>query len=542
MVVAEKSKMSSGTKGSFEVGNRVKVLYKQDVDGKVQEYLIKGEIVVMKKTVFSVIGYIEGTNKVSLFNFKKNEVKIGGTRITNSEISKAIDYAKNQLEGKTRQDGNYRSIAKEPSFIFKGTKAPDDHVSLGKMRVNYGLDDRKKLQSTINFLKRQYAEVDLATISKEKELMGLNLPKGYYETVPLPDKYEKLTNPPLLLGLSGDYSNLYGSEFYMHEGAQYCVIIDMSGKLNVKEHGRVVWFKNNAQKKYLMFNGRYLLAQKEMIRLAKKKPEAFAPLMESIKETNLDKLVINIIRALYHSSYANSSTRLLWSVIELSVVEDENYELMQAYESDSATSYATAFSTKKNINRETEEAMTNSIFLKLGFSYVEYDNEVDLKKVNDVAKEWVKIYKMLPNGRSLPTLRFRKLGKHNAAGVFFPSMNCVSVDFRSVSSFIHEYGHYLDYNLGKEKNLSLMDDFLPIIRVYRSNVYDKYKDSYVYRKAGYYCTPTEVFARGFELYISSKVSSSLIKDAMTYGKQEEYLCFDGCKEEMLAYMDKLFKL
>ena len=121
-------------------------------------------------------------------------------------------------------------------------------------------------------------------------------------------------------------------------------------------------------------------------------------------------------------------------------------------------------------------------------------------------------------------------------------MNCVSVDFRSVSSFIHEYGHYLDYNLGKEKNLSLMDDFLPIIRVYRSNVYDKYKDSYVYKKAGYYCTPTEVFARGFELYISSKVSSSLIKDAMTYGKQEEYLCFDGCKEEMLAYMDKIFKL
>lgn len=542
MVVAEKPKMSSGTKGSFEVGNRVKVLYKQEVDGKVQEYLIKGEIVVMKKTVFSVIGYIEGTNKVSLFNFKKNEVKIGGTRITNSEISKAIDYAKNQLEGKTRQDGNYRSIAKEPSFIFKGTKAPDDHVSLGKMRVNYGLDDRKKLQSTVNFLKRQYSEVDVKTIAKEKELMGYNLPEGYYENVPLPDKYEKLTNPPLLLGLSGDYSDMYGSEFYKHENAEYCAIIDMSGKMSPKEHGRVVWFRNNTRKKYLLFNGRFLMAQKELIRLANKKPEAFGSLLEMANETSLDKLVANIIRLTYHRKYPDASTKLLWSVIELSVVEDENYELMQAYERDSATSYATAFSTKKNINKETEEAMTNSIFLKLGFSYVEYDNEVDLKKVNDVAKEWVKIYKMLPNGRSLPTLRFRKLGKHNAAGVFFPSMNCVSVDFRSVSSFIHEYGHYLDYNLGKEKNLSLMDDFLPIIRVYRSNVYDKYKDSYVYRKAGYYCTPTEVFARGFELYISSKVSSSLIKDAMTYGKQEEYLCFDGCKEEMLAYMDKLFKL
>lgn len=542
MVVAEKPKMSSGTKGSFEVGNRVKVLYKQEVDGKVQEYLIKGEIVVMKKTVFSVIGYIEGTNKVRLFNFKKNEVKIGGTRITNSEISKAIDYAKNQLEGKTRQDGNYRSIAKEPSFIFKGTKAPDDHVSLGKMRVNYGLDDRKKLQSTVNFLKRQYSEVDVKTIAKEKELMGYNLPEGYYENVPLPDKYEKLTNPPLLLGLSGDYSDMYGSEFYKHENAEYCAIIDMSGKMSPKEHGRVVWFRNNTRKKYLLFNGRFLMAQKELIRLANKKPEAFGSLLEMANETSLDKLVANIIRLTYHRKYPDASTKLLWSVIELSVVEDENYELMQAYERDSATSYATAFSTKKNINKETEEAMTNSIFLKLGFSYVEYDNEVDLKKVNDVAKEWVKIYKMLPNGRSLPTLRFRKLGKHNAAGVFFPSMNCVSVDFRSVSSFIHEYGHYLDYNLGKEKNLSLMDDFLPIIRVYRSNVYDKYKDSYVYRKAGYYCTPTEVFARGFELYISSKASSSLIKDAMTYGKQEEYLCFDGCKEEMLAYMDKLFKL
>ena len=542
MVVAEKPKMSSGTKGSFEVGNRVKILYKQEIAGKVQEYLVKGEIVVMKKTVFSVIGYIDGTNKVSLFNFKKNEVKVGATRITNSEISKAIDYAKNQLEGKTRQDGNYRSIAKEPSFIFKGTKTPDDHVSLGKMRVNYGLDDRKKLQSTVNFLKRQYSELDVETMAKEKELMGYSLPKGYYESVPLPDTYTKMTNPPLLLGLSGDYSDMYGSEFYKHENDEYCAIIDMSGKMSPKEHGRVVWFRNNTRKKYLLFNGRFLMAQKELIRLANKKPEAFGSLLEMANETSLDKLVANIIRLTYHRKYPDASTKLLWSVIELSVVEDENYELMQAYERDSATSYATAFSTKKNINKETEEAMTNSIFLKLGFGYVEYDNEVDLKKVNDVAKEWVKIYKMLPNGRSLPTLRFRKLGKHNAAGVFFPSMNCVSVDFRTVSSFIHEYGHYLDYNLGNGKNLSLMDDFLPIIRVYRANVYDKYKDSYVSKKAGYYCTPTEVFARGFELYISSKVSSSLIKDAMTYGKQEEYLCFDGCKEEMLAYMDSLFKL
>lgn len=542
MVVAEKPKTSIGSKGSFEVGNRVKVLYKQEVDGKLQEYLIKGEIVVMKKTVFSVIGYIDGTDKVSIFNFKKNEVKIGATRITNGELSKAIDYAKTQLEGKTRQDGNYRSIAKEPTFLFKGTIAPDDHVSLGKMRVNYGLDDRKKLQSTVNFLKRQYSEVDVETIAKEKDIMGYNLPKGYYGNVPLPDKYEKMEKPPLLLGLSGDYSSLYGSEFYQHEHDEYCAIIDMSGRLSPKEHGRIVWFRNNTRKKYILFNGRLLMAQKEIIRLANKKPEAFVELMESAQEPNLDKLVANIIRLTYHRKYPDAAMKLLWAVVELSVVEDENYELMQAYERDSANSYATAFSTKKNINKETEEAMMNSIFLKLGFGYVEYDNEVDLKKVNDVAKEWVKIYKMLPNGRAVPTLRFRKLGKHNAAGVFFPSMNCVSVDFRSVSSFIHEYGHYLDYNLGKDKNLSLSDEFLPIIRGYRANVYDKYKDSYVYKKAGYYCTPTEVFARGFELYISSKISSSLLKTELTYGNQEEYLCFDGCKEEMLAYMENMFKL
>lgn len=202
-----------------------------------------------------------------------------------------------------------------------------------------------------------------------------------------------------------------------------------------------------------------------------------------------------------------------------------NYQLMAKYQTDLTKDYARAFQTKKNIPVKVQEAMSKSRFLKNGFSFVEYDQDSDLRKVALVEDEWIKLNKQLPHSSKKPVLRFRKLGNYKAWGVYFPSHDCVAVDLRHIESFTHEYAHHLDYTFS-DGPLSLKDDFLPIINRYRE-LWGKNDSKNKPDDTDYYTTPTEIFARGYEVYQAQQgVTTSLLTSKNAMSTQFEYNLFN----------------
>lgn len=228
-------------------------------------------------------------------------------------------------------------------------------------------------------------------------------------------------------------------------------------------------------------------------------------------------------------------------------IEDIFDDLIQVqYERTMAKlSKATPYMTKKNINLETQKAMEETK-LNNDFKYIELDNTVDLKKFKLAEKDMLKLNQKLPKGKKQAELRIRKLGNYKANGVFFPNYNCIAVDFREgggLSSYVHEYGHYLDYNFS-DTLLSRTDKFKEIVRKYSAILEKKNFSGYSSKyDLAYFTTPTEVFARGFELFVNNKgYEGSFVKTEQEYNNQLEYSAFNEIKSEVLEYFNNEFKL
>lgn len=212
---------------------------------------------------------------------------------------------------------------------------------------------------------------------------------------------------------------------------------------------------------------------------------------------------------------------------------------------------ASAWQTKKNINIETQKIM-ESTPLKKYFKFIELDNDVDLNLFGQFEQEMEQIHEVLPEtGNKSLELRLRKLGNYRALGMYVPTNNTIAIDFRDygddiggvgIQSFIHEYAHALDYSLGNGRLLSMSDDFRSVVMKYRENLNLKGQNSYVAKKGGYYTTPTEVFARAFELYVSEAgFKSALLKPDKVYKTKLEYSLFDkNMLEEVSHYFDQIF--
>ncbi|UYZ38975.1 hypothetical protein OD350_29245 (plasmid) [Clostridium beijerinckii] len=205
--------------------------------------------------------------------------------------------------------------------------------------------------------------------------------------------------------------------------------------------------------------------------------------------------------------------QLIIDVILIKQLSDYNIERMEQYSRDIHSEVARAFETKKNIPQKIKSVMNNNKFLD-NFSYVELDSDTDLDKFKLVEKEFLRIKKLFDMDKiKKAELRIRKLGKHKSLGLYYPALNCLCVDITSPSSFMHEFGHHLDYTYS-DKPLSLQYDFRNIIRAYTKR-YDSHLDGnpYLYRKRSYFLTPTEIYARTFEMYLVIKgVSTSFLKD------------------------------
>lgn len=214
---------------------------------------------------------------------------------------------------------------------------------------------------------------------------------------------------------------------------------------------------------------------------------------------------------------------------------------------------ASAWQTKKNINKETREIMEKTS-LKNYFGFVELDNDVDLTLFTQFEQEMARIHAVLPKtGNVVPDLHLRKLGNHKALGMYVPGNHTIAIDFRDTSdaiggvgiqSFVHEYGHALDYGHGNGHLLSMTEEFKEIVTRYRDNLSLYASTTYVGKKAGYYGAPTEVFARAFELYLSEAgFTSAFIKSKEMYQTKVEYTLFDSdMRAQVTNYFDQRFPL
>ena len=261
---------------------------------------------------------------------------------------------------------------------------------------------------------------------------------------------------------------------------------------------------------------------------------------------------------------------------------EHNFVLNQKYARQSSATIATIHSDKKYQDSELNKS---TIFNQLGFRKVEVDTqkyegkEFDYNLFRKVEEDFEEICNKLPHASAQPELKLRKLGKHKAIGLYAPFLNILAVDVRNTESFIHEYGHYLDYKHGNKasESYSLEDNFEHIITAYSNNfkiISKKKEDDLLTRlmKASkesipsvvsleekrlsselelvkqtekmfdYFTTPTEIFARGFELWVFETITSnsSLLKNREEYSNRIEYASFNGIKESLFAFFATIF--
>ena len=76
------------------------------------------------------------------------------------------------------------------------------------------------------------------------------------------------------------------------------------------------------------------------------------------------------------------------------------------------------------------------------------------------------------NGKEMPkiqnftkgnSIRFRKLGNHKAIGLYYPLIQCLCVDLRNTTSFIHELGHLIDHCMDDGGQLSEQPAFFNVL-------------------------------------------------------------------------------
>lgn len=196
----------------------------------------------------------------------------------------------------------------------------------------------------------------------------------------------------------------------------------------------------------------------------------------------------------------------LLGLLEILYDEYRREELKRNYERITASGYAEVYEDKKHIPVTTVRAMERSPFNRY-FGYVEYDRLVREKDVNEVFKDFDAVIRTFFNGITVKDyeIRFRFLGRHRAAGLFYGGRNCLCVDLRCPWSLMHEFFHLYDHDRG---DLSSGWEFREVRKQYEKLLLlwkRAHKDEAGRLKGkydlSYYLTPTEIFARCGEIYL-----------------------------------------
>lgn len=160
---------------------------------------------------------------------------------------------------------------------------------------------------------------------------------------------------------------------------------------------------------------------------------------------------------------------------------------------------AGVFTDKKQCDSAHRVAAERSAFNM--FSHVEIDDDIDLDLFAALDREFAARWKSgeLPRIDMGNAFRFRKTGRHSSKthrtiGVYSPNLHAIAVDPRAPRSLLHEFAHAFDYEHGQ---LSCGSGFAPLLNAYRDALdMDGMGDA----ESRYALTPTEVFARAWEVY------------------------------------------
>lgn len=217
--------------------------------------------------------------------------------------------------------------------------------------------------------------------------------------------------------------------------------------------------------------------------------------------------------------------------------EEMNRDLNRAYDDRvSAAHLATVWVDKKDINPDHIYAAQTG-FIGRSFSHVEIDDDVDLAEYAQLQREFLRRF----SSREIPQvdpstleMRFRKCGKHRAFGLYSPSMRIVVVDPRHPISLLHEFAHAYDYAHGQ---LSCSPDFARIITKAAGAYAMCDMSSAMFR---YAVTPTEVFARSWEVYASVRgLGGSFVMTPEEYASNELYEPIVSDAEAICSYFDAI---
>ena len=241
--------------------------------------------------------------------------------------------------------------------------------------------------------------------------------------------------------------------------------------------------------------------------------------------------------------FASAQVRTVEALAEMedAQLEGRNFQAQKKHIQRASRSSAGVFDDKKHPDKAHQAMMAQtSLAASNGgtFSKVEIDNDVDPAEYADFEKAVAEVESKLPAipaGRN-PELRIRKLGRHNARGLFSPHRNAVAVDVRTSEAYIHEMGHYYDHVVGQ--SASLQQDFRSISRGYAAALEEP--DS---KRRQYLNTPTEQLARGFEVYAVERlgINNRLVRPEKF--DDPDYAPFTQnpeLKQRIFAFFDRTF--
>lgn len=200
---------------------------------------------------------------------------------------------------------------------------------------------------------------------------------------------------------------------------------------------------------------------------------------------------------------------------------------------------AGVFEDKKQCDEAHREAASSG-YLARNFLHVEVDDDVDLGEYRRLVDE----FEARDRAGEIPQikqgnheLRFRKCGRHRAIGVYAPLLKAIAVDPRAPRSLLHEFAHAYDFEHGM---LSGSPGFRPILKAMRVEFEPPEKMGEALIE--YYKTPTEVFARGWEVYAAlSGYGGSFVQGLDEYREDPAYVPLIDHAQELTAYYDAFAK-
>lgn len=243
------------------------------------------------------------------------------------------------------------------------------------------------------------------------------------------------------------------------------------------------------------------------------------------------------------------------AIFNMYLEDAKNLDTELSIFSNASSDYAKTYEDLKNKPDQIIEAAKTTVFNN-HFKKVEFDGDVDLSKLKSVEEDFLNFIGLFEDDQfnmKDTTLRFRKLGKYNSQGLYFPFYNTLVVDPRSTNSFVHEFFHMIDFNTNKKLSRSvefliLKDAFvektLEQLELFDNKAFKKSWNGNTKYNKDYYLNDAEIFARIGEIYIKRilKFTNNLIKRENSRVNNVLYPDSERINELIEKFFSKEFKV